>query len=249
MRDGVDIQHVFCNLQGKEEWRCKWCLQNYQLSGGSHAIKRHLTEYHEIFEDSPADTRAKNIQINIESAMATAVAHPQKRWKLNDSNSGVLPLDGDVIEVLYVKFLVACNIPLRLVECPEFRAFISYLNKDVDCWLNTSHNTIHEWVMRQFKNEKVTVRMHLQKAQTKIHISLNIWTSTNNKAIMGITAVYIREDGELEHTVLAVKEIEGNHKGENLAPIVMEVIEDWQIADKLGYFVMDNASNNDTMMR
>jgi hypothetical protein len=79
MRDGVDMQHVFCNLQGKEEWRCKWCLQNYQLSGGNHAIKRHLTEYHEIFEDFPADTRAKNIQINIESAMATAVAHPQKR--------------------------------------------------------------------------------------------------------------------------------------------------------------------------
>ena len=68
--------------------------------------------------------------------------------------------------------------------------------------------------------------MHLQKAQTKIHISLDIWTSTNNKAIMGITTVYIREDSELEHTVLAMKEIKGNHKGENLAPIVMEVIKD-----------------------
>ena len=92
-------------------------------------------------------------------------------------------------------------------------------------WLNTSHNTIHKWVMRQFKNEKVTVRMRLQKVQTKIHISLDIWTSTNNKAIMGITAVYIREDGELEHTVLAVKEIEGNHEGENLVPVI-EIIED-----------------------
>jgi hypothetical protein len=46
-----------------------------------------------------------------------------------------------------------------------------------------------------------------------------------------------------------VKEIEGNHQGENLAPLVMEVIKDWEIAEKLGYFVMDNASNNDTMMR
>ena len=181
--------------------------------------------------------------------MTAAAACPQKRRKLNDSDGGSLPLDGDVIEVLYVKFIVACNIPLRLVECPEFRAFISYLNKDVDRWLNTSHNTIREWVMRQFKNEKAVVKMRLQKARSKIHISLDIWTSTNNKAIMGITAVYIEEDGQLNHTVLAVKEIEGNHHGENLAPLVMEVIKDWEIAEQLGYFVMDNASNNDTMMR
>jgi hypothetical protein len=29
----------------------------------------------------------------------------------------------------------------------------------------------------------------------------------------------------------------------------MEVIRDWEIAYKLGYLVMDNASNNDTMMQ
>ena len=243
------MQHLFHNSQGKEEWRCKWCRQNYQLSGGNHAIKRHLNEYHQIFEDSSADTRAKNIQINIENAMTAAAAYPQKRRKLNDSDGGTLPLDGDVIEVLYVKFIVACNIPLRLVECPEVRAFISYLNKDVDRWLNTSHHTIREWVMRQFKNEKAVAKIRLQKARSKIHISLDIWTSTNNKGIMGITAVYIEEEGQLDHTVLAVKEIEGNHQGENLAPLVMEVIKDWEIAEKLGYFVMDNASNNDTMMR
>jgi hypothetical protein len=48
--------------------------------------------------------------------------------------------------------------------------------------------------------------------------------------------------------VLAMKEIEGNHKGENLAPVVLEVIREWRIAGKLGYIVIDNASNNDTMM-
>jgi len=249
MRDGVDMQHVFHNKDGKEEWRCKICLQTYQLSGGNHAIKRHLNEYHDIFEDSPADKRAKNIQIDIQNAMATAANNPQKRRKLSDSDGGELPLDGDVIEVLYVKFLVACNIRLRLVECSEFRAFVSYLNKDVDRWLNTSHNTIHGWVMRQFKVEKERVKLRLQNARTKIHVSLDIWTSPNNKPILGVTAVYIGEDGELEHTVLAVKEIEGTHEGENLAPVVMAVIEDWQIAEKLGYFVMDNATNNDTMMR
>jgi hypothetical protein len=33
-------------------------------------------------EDSPADIKAKNIQIDIQKAMDSAAEHPQKRWKL-----------------------------------------------------------------------------------------------------------------------------------------------------------------------
>jgi hypothetical protein len=33
-----------------------------------------------------------------------------------------------------------------------------------------------------------------------------------------------------------------------LAPLVMEVIKDRNIAKKLGYFVMDSVSNSDTVM-
>jgi hypothetical protein len=35
--------------------------------------------------------------------------------------------------------------------------------------------------------------------------------------------------------------------GENQAQIIMQVINDYGIASKVGYFVMDNADNNDTM--
>jgi hypothetical protein len=87
MRDTYDTQHIF--------------------SGGTGTIQIHL-EWHGI-KDSPADIRAKNIQIDIANAMASAAQHPQKRRKLNDSDGGSLPLNGDVIEVLYVKFIAACN--------------------------------------------------------------------------------------------------------------------------------------------
>jgi hypothetical protein len=45
-----------------------------------------------------------------------------------------------------------------------------------------------------------------------------------------------------------MKEIKGNYKGENLAPVVMEVIRDWDIAYKLGYIVIDNTGNNDIII-
>jgi hypothetical protein len=52
----------------------------------------------------------------------------------------------------------------------------------------------------------------------------------------------------LERVVLTIKEIEGNHSGLNLTPVLMDVIRDWGIALKLGYIVMDNASNNNTII-
>jgi hypothetical protein len=59
---------------------------------------------------------------------------------------------------------------------------------------------------------------------------LDIWTSPNNKPILGIIAYYISSLGALEYIILAIKEIEGNYKGENLAPVLIDIISNWQIA-------------------
>ncbi len=58
--------------------------------------------------------------------------NPQKRHKLSAFDSGSIPLDRDVIKVLFVKFISAYNMLLQLVKYPEFRAFLYYLNKDID---------------------------------------------------------------------------------------------------------------------
>ena len=44
-------------------------MQNYVLSSGTSTILWHLEEYYNIKEDTFADKRAKNIQINIEEAI------------------------------------------------------------------------------------------------------------------------------------------------------------------------------------
>lgn len=165
------------------------------------------------------------------------------------AGAGDQPLDGDVVEVLYVKFITACSQSLRLVECPEFRAFLTYLNKDINRWLNASHNTIKEWVFRQHKIEEEKMMQRVQNARSKVHISTDLWTSPNAKPIMVIVGHYISEDNDLEHSVLDLVEVEGSHRGENLAPLTFAVICRWGVTSKLGFFMMDNASNNDTMMR
>jgi hypothetical protein len=46
-----------------------------------------------------------------------------------------------------------------------------------------------------------------------------------------------------------MKDIIGSYEGTNLALYIIEVIRDWGIALKLGYFQMDNTSNNDIILK
>jgi hypothetical protein len=77
-----------------------------------------------------------------------------------------------------------------------------------------------------------------------------MWTSTNHLAILGIIAHYISEDSILqEECLLAMKVVDGQYTGENLSQYVLKVIQDYRITSRLGYLQMDNASNNDSLIR
>ena len=90
--------------------------------------------------------------------------------------------------------------------------------------------------------------MALRQARSKIHISCDLWTSPNSKAILGITAQFVNKAGKLTSLVLALKEVVGEHSGENMSKYLLHVIREYSIESNLGYIVMDNASDNDTLM-
>jgi hypothetical protein len=53
----------------------------------------------------------------------------------------------------------------------------------------------------------------------------------------------------VETAILGIREILGEHKGEDLSSIVLEVVREYEIEDKLGWFMSDNVGNNDTALR
>lgn len=46
---------------------------------------------------------------------------------------------------------------------------------------------------------------------------------------MAITAQYVSEDNVLETSLLALVEVFGAHEGENLAPYILKVVEEWDL--------------------
>jgi len=72
-----------------------------------------------------------------------------------------------------------------------------------------------------------------------------MWRSRNCLALNGVVAHYQSVDGAAMTLLLALPEHEGEHTGANIAGSVAAIIRAFRIDDRIGYFVLDNASNND----
>jgi len=158
-------------------------------------------------------------------------------------------VDPAVLEQLYVRWITTCSVSFRMAKQAEFRALLCFLNPAIDNWLPNSPSTIRSWTLRIYETQKLRVKREIQSALSKVHFTVDLWTSPNALAFLVIVAHYTSESGQLEYSVLALRELDGKHSGPNMADCVMEIINDYGIASKVGYFMMDNADNNGTMMK
>jgi hypothetical protein len=226
-----DMQRVFTSSNGKEIWPCRYCeragkKKEYLVSGGTRNIVDHLEKEHLIYENSPMEKRLQQQQQSIQEAINSAELNPNKKRKLTEEDPEEKPLDGATLESLFVRWISTNNQALCLVECPEFRAFLTYLNSNINVYLANMHKTVGSWVLNQFNIKKDRIRVRIYCARSKVYISLDIWTAPNMLPILAIIAHYITKDGKLESSLLTIKEIEGSHEGDNIALIVEEVLAD-----------------------
>jgi hypothetical protein len=90
----------------------------------------------------------------------------------------------------------------------------------------------------------------LKASPTQIHFSIDIWSSPNHHSFLAIVAHFIDLGSrQLRKALLALRELEGAHSGDAIAEIFLQVVDSYGVRDKIGYFTLDNAYNNDTMMR
>ncbi|XP_044721908.1 restless-like transposase [Hirsutella rhossiliensis] len=101
--------------------------------------------------------------------------------------------------------------------------------------------------MDAFLSKKQQLKEDLQRSRSRISISFDLWTSPNPYAILGVVAMWIDATGKRRSTVLGMRRVHGEHSGENLGSTVLELLTEYDIGgDQIGYFMLDNASSNDT---
>lgn len=64
-----------------------------------------------------------------------------------------------------------------------------------------------------------------------------------------LSAHYIDDNAHLQTTLIGLRRVIGSHAGEIIAEQQVQVIQEYGIEKKLGYFVLDNATSNDTCVK
>jgi hypothetical protein len=82
----------------------------------------------------------------------------------------------------------------------------------------------------------------------KLSIALDCWTSPFRQAFMAITGYFIDQDWNYCEILLGFEPLHGTHSGINLSAVVLDLLQQYQIIDRVLTITTDNASNNNTLM-
>src|SRR5207249_2339473 len=124
-------------------------------------------------------------------------------------------LDKEAITAALISLITVRNLPLRLVEWPEFHVFCRVLNPEVDGFITTAHSEVSKMIQASWCSQKDIVRKKLQAAISSIHLSVDIWTSPNRYLFLGICAHFVERSPEkLSRALLALRTVQ-SHSGED----------------------------------
>lgn len=154
--------------------------------------------------------------------------------------------DFDEFKRLLIRWIVYCQVAFAMLENEYFRELVTFLNKTVGGLLPRARATLRRWIMAEFSKQKALLKGELQVALSSIHLSFDLWSSPNAYAIVSIYSHFIDKRGRRRTELLAFRRLFGDHGGVNQAATLLEVIREYEIESRIGYFVCDNAKSNDT---
>jgi hypothetical protein len=155
----------------------------------------------------------------------------------------------DLANDLLLRWVVLTHQPLSCVEHSSFQALIHLINAPLSEYLYKSGNSTKELLLREFDKRKERVKLELQKAKSVIHISFDLWTSSNSLAMLGIVAHYLGSSLTARSLLIGLRQLKGVHSGENQASVIVSVLKEFEISDRIGHFISDNVTSNDHTVR
>jgi hypothetical protein len=237
---GEDLQ---AKKDGRRVWYCYLCEKQRRqqelpaVSNGNSTALDHLDSTHKI---DKVTGESKSFRGDSVDTSQPSISDYQ------DMKSIVFARRLDRFKELLIRWLVCCHIAFFQIENGYFRDLLFYLFPPLANLLPKAASTIRQWVISAFKERKERLRHDMHDARSSISLSFDLWTSPNHLAVLGVVAHFIDNTGTRRTAVLALREVEGEHSGENIADVLLQVIKDYKITGQIGYFMADNASTNDT---
>ena len=144
-----------------------------------------------------------------------------------------------------VEFVVQNDLPFRVVDSKYFHKLVSIANRSA---IVRKRASLKQSLICMFNAKREQLVVELQKIDSKLSFTLDLWTSPNQISFLGITFHYISNDWNLVTKTIAFKEILDAHTGVNLAKSFNQIIQYYGIDSKICGITIDNAANNQTFI-
>ncbi|KAE8662422.1 hypothetical protein F3Y22_tig00113337pilonHSYRG00037 [Hibiscus syriacus] len=220
------------NVNGEDKGECRYCKK--KLGANSKNGTRHL---HDHFKSCPRRT-CRDIREQV-------IRMGQKTTD-GQTNLSCLNFDPEKSRKDIAEMVIVHEYPLVMLEHHGFRKFVVGLQP---LFKVPSRNTLKNDILKIYDFEKEKTMRLLEKNRSKIAITTDMWTSSNQKkGFMSITSHLIDDNWEMQSRIMRFIYVPCSHTAEVLADVLYESLCDWNIDRKISTVTVDNCSTNDLMI-
>ncbi|KAF7443190.1 hypothetical protein A1F99_126970 [Pyrenophora tritici-repentis] len=215
---------------------CKYCYIHKVIDTGGSGKRGHG------FTKDGLKPRRTGQQLSLRQTLETGVAVSQ------EAANAMGNFNIQQFREVAVFCLLDNNLPMELLARPSFREMISLANPEAEAALWVSPRSVATYAMRLFQYMQPQIVCALSEAASKIHISFDGWTTKGGKrGFFRVVAHFANASRVIQDLPIALLHLAGSYTGDAIADTIKKRLQEYSIrSDKLGYFVLDNAANNDT---
>ncbi|XP_022865255.1 zinc finger BED domain-containing protein RICESLEEPER 2-like [Olea europaea var. sylvestris] len=158
---------------------------------------------------------------------------------------GAFDFDQEKGRTELANMIILHEYPLSMVEHTGFRKFCNTIQP---LFKVVSRNTIKADILKIYDYERTKVMGLLERTNSRIAVTTDMWTSNQKKGFMAITAHYIDDSWRLQSRILRFIYVPCPHTAESLSTVLMDCLFDWNIDQKLSTLTVDNCTTNDAMI-
>lgn len=131
--------------------------------------------------------------------------------------------------------------PFTIIEDRGFRELVKFAFPNYV--IPTRKYFANNLLPGQYEAVKISTKSTIDEDAKTICLTTDIWTSRNNDSYLAITGHYIDKNFVLQSVLLECKVLEKRHTAINLADELQNVVQDWNVADRILLIVSDSGAN------
>ncbi|KAE8211534.1 hypothetical protein CF327_g4729 [Tilletia walkeri] len=179
-------------------------------------------------------------RVNLSKAQQTG---PMDAYMVKKKPHGVPHITAAEARQIAVEWVTSSSRPLSIVEDSGFSRLLSPEVRAI----MPGRKVVGDDVVRIYNGMQDVIRGRLAAVTGCFHLALDVWTSKNGNAFLGITVNY-QEKGEAKRHLLDMLPFLAAHDSKNMSKAVYQAIQRVGITDRIWNIVTDNASENSAML-